>query len=122
MITANDIKIKIRLLNHKNVLAQATVTLFDVWEEYGWKILKSNKIHPIFQEKIWIQAPSYKQRNKDGEIEWRGVVFIDNRELWQEVQKRIYDAYHMARIKGTNQESPRKENQDEKINVDEIPL
>jgi len=122
MITINDIKIKIKMLKSETVLAQATVILFDTWEEHGWKVLKSNRIHPVFQDEVWIQAPSYKQRNEDGEIKWQEVIFINNKQLWQEVQKKIYDAYYMARIKGTNQESPRKESQDEKINVDEIPL
>ena len=122
MIATNDIKIKIKLLNHKNILAQATVTLFDIWKEYGWKILKSNRVHPVFQDEVWIQAPSYKQRNEDGGIEWREVVFINDRELWQEVHKKIYDAYYMAKTQKRELGPSQEKNQDEEINIDEIPL
>jgi len=102
-IDINDIKIKIKLLQSGNILAQATVILFDIWEEHAWKVLKSNIIHPVFQEKIWIQAPSYKQFGK-----WREIVYINNRTLYEKVQEKIYDVYHMAKAKEKGEESTAK--------------
>lgn len=105
-ITPQDIKIKIKLLNSTTILAQATVILFDCWEEHGWKILKSNRIDPISQEEIWIQAPSYRLGNG-----WKEIVFINDRELYDTVLSKIYDAYHMAKSKNDGQKSV--ENYDE---------
>lgn len=89
-----NIKVKIRLLNSETLLAQATVIFDDLIEIHGWKILRSSKIHPEFQEKLWIQSPSYKQRDS-----WREIVYILDRRLNDEIQRRIYDAYHMAKTK-----------------------
>lgn len=115
-IHPNDIKIKIKLINSPTILAQATVILYDVWEEHGWKILRSDRIHRVFQEEIWVQAPSYKTFG-----EWKELVFINERELYDKVQEKIYDAYHMARSKKEGQESLKKD-ENEEINPRDIPL
>lgn len=91
MINSDDIKIKIKLLESETLLAQATVVILDVWEEHGWKILKSDRIHPVFQEQLWIQSPSYKVGG-----EWKELVFINDRRLFDNVQEKIYDAYRMV--------------------------
>lgn len=100
MIHQSDIKIKIKLLSSETILAQATIILFDIWEEHGWKVLKSNRIHPDFQEELWIQAPSYQRSGG-----WKEIVFINDPQLYNQVQKKIYDAYHMAKTKKKGQES-----------------
>lgn len=99
-IHKDDIKIKIKLLESKSLLAQATVIIFDVWEEHGWKVLKSDRIHPEFQEELWIQAPSYKVGGQ-----WKELVFINDKDLFETVQERIYDAYRMALNKKEGMES-----------------
>lgn len=116
IIHPNDIKIKIKMLNSETLLAQATVILFDVWEEHGWKVLKSDRMHPVFQEEIWIQAPSYKKFGN-----WKELVFISERDLYDKLQEKIYDAYCMARNKNEGQESV-VNNQNEEINIEDIPL
>ncbi len=115
-ITINDITVKIKLLKSETILAQATIILFDVWKEHGWKILKSDRLHPQFQDFIWIQAPSYKFIGK-----WNEIVFIDDSKLFEQVQEKIYDAYHLARSKDPNY---RVENQisTEEINPDDINI
>lgn len=115
-ITISDIKIKIKLLKSETVLAQATVILFDVWEEHGWKILKSNRIHPVFQEKVWIQAPSYKKFG-----DWKPLIFINDRKLYEQVQQKIYDAFFMAQNRKEGQDSLEKE-KNEKVNPEDIPF
>ena len=92
-ITSNDIKIKIKVVNSGYLLARATVTLFDVWIEKGWRVMKSKTIHPVFKEEVWIQAPCYK--NDKG---WQEIVFIDNEPIYKMVQQMIFDAYQIARI------------------------
>ena len=120
-ITIDDITVKIKLLKSETILAQATVILFDIWKEHGWKVLKSDREHPKFQEYLWIQAPSYKYFG-----EWREIIFIDDRQLYEQVQEKIYDAYHLARSKQPNQyPTDKEEKQDateEKIDIDSIPL
>lgn len=93
MILTN-IKVKIRLLNSETLLAQATVIFDDLIETHGWKILRSIHMHPKFQENIWIQAPSYKPGGT-----WKEIVYITDRKLHEEIQDKIYDAYHMAKTK-----------------------
>ena len=115
-ITINDITVKIKLLKSDTILAQATVILFDVWKEHGWKILKSDRLHPQFQDYIWIQAPSYKFIGK-----WNEIVFIDDSKLFDEVIGKIYDAYCLARSKNPDQ-GKEEETVTEEVNLDDINL
>lgn len=119
-IDIKDIKIKIKLLNSKTIFAQATVILFDIWEEHGWKILKSNRLHDDFQEYIWIQAPSYKAYGA-----WKEIVFINNKWLYNKVQEKIYDAYHKTKTKKEAMKPAKKNEKGYKlvnVNADEIPF
>lgn len=102
MIRTN-IKVKIHLLNSGNLLAQATVIFDDLIEIHGWRILPSRYTHPEFQESLWIQAPSYKFRDK-----WREIAYITDRSFNDEIQRQIYDAYHMAKTKEIGLEGVRK--------------
>lgn len=122
-IVRDDIKIKIKLLNSGNILAQATIILFDIWEEHGWKVLKSNKVHPTFQDEVWIQSPSFKSSGG-----WKELVFINDRKLFELVQTMIYDAYHMAFTKkegegGIVQKDSGVDtnNEEKEINYEKIP-
>ncbi|MCL4389857.1 hypothetical protein M1345_00520, partial [Patescibacteria group bacterium] len=98
------------------ILAQATVILFDIWKEHGWKVLKSDRLHSKFQEYIWFQAPSYKFIGK-----WNEIVFIDDSKLFDEVIGKIYDAYCLARSKNPNQGKD-DETVIEEVNLDDINL
>ncbi len=93
-IDIKDIKVKIKLLSSDKILAQATLILFDVWEEHSWKVLKSNQPHKIFGEYIWIQAPSYK----NGMI-WKEIIFINDEPLYREVERLIFEAYQRTKNK-----------------------
>lgn len=115
-ITINDIAVKIKLLKSETILAQATVILFDIWKEHGWKVLKSDRIHSQFQDYVWIQAPSYKLGGKYYEM-----AFVDDRKLYEALMEKIYDAYHLARSKDPNYgvENPIST---EEINPDDINI
>ena len=115
-ITINDITVKIKLLKSETILAQATVILFDVWKEHGWKVLKSDRPHPKFQDYLWFQAPSYTFMGKYWEI-----VFIDDNELYEAVIEKIYDAYCLARSKNPAR-SEKEEIVTEEVNLDDINL
>ena len=94
VIEAHDIKIKIKLLSSTTVIAQATIILFDYWEEHAWKVLKSKKLHEMFQDYVWIQPPCFQSHGK-----WKELVFIDNIEIYNLVQMKIYNAFKFARDK-----------------------
>jgi len=87
-IDPNDIEIKIKLLKSEATLAQATVILCGQWVEKGWRISKSKNEHPTFHDYIWIQPPCFHSSGK-----WQEMVFIDNRQLYDEVHTKIFDAY-----------------------------
>ena len=99
MITRSDIKVKIKLLSSETLYAQAEVILFDYWHEKGWKVLKSSRSHYQFGENVWIQAPCFKVGSQ-----WKEIVFIENRDVYELVQEVIYDAYHMAKFKSDGEE------------------
>jgi len=119
-ITADDIQVKIKLVNSGNILAQATVILFGIWEEHGWKIIKSNWTHLKFGENIWIQPPSYQRSGK-----WTEIVFINNRAIYELVLEKIYDAYHLAKLRTPPDQNPTSAAtqeivRDEELDIDEI--
>lgn len=119
-IHPNDIKVQIKLLNSSTLLAQATVIFFEILETHGWKVLKSNRMHPNFGEEVWIQAPSYK-RQKNGKTDWKEIVYITDKKLYEQVSEKIYDSYHMARTKKAGGESI-EENKVEEVNPEEVPF
>lgn len=94
VIEAHDIKVKVKLLSSPTVIAQATVVIFDFWEEHAWKVLKSNKLHDKFQDYVWIQPPCFFSHGK-----WKELVFIDNLEVYNLVQMKVYNAYKYAKDK-----------------------
>ena len=119
-LSRNDIKVTIKLLDSENTFARATVILFDYLEIHGWRVMKSSRMHPRFQENIWIQGPSYKTV-----AGWKEIVFITDRNSWELVHEMIYDTFHMARSKKEGSEGLQSEKTNltnEEVNPDEIPL
>jgi len=119
-IHPSDIKVRIKLLNSDTLLAQATVFFFEVLETHGWKVLKSNRMHPIFGEEVWIQAPSYK-RQKNGKTDWKEIIYITDKKLYEQILEKIYDSYHMTRMKKAGEKSIEK-NKVEEVNPEEVPF
>jgi len=101
-IEPQDIKVKIKLLKDANkTLAQASITLFDCWTEHGWRVMKSDHLHPVLQEEIWIQSPCFKTG-----YSWKEMVFIDNLKLYEQVQQKIYDSYRLEKAKHPTETVP----------------
>lgn len=122
-LNISDIKVKIVLKEHKNMLARATVIFFDVLETHGWRVMTSAYQHPQFGEQIWIQAPSFPVFKTHKEI-----VYINDKKTWELVNERIYDAFCMARSKKIGTEGMEKTDEPkstypgEEINPDDIPF
>lgn len=122
-LNISDIKVKIVLKEHKNMLARATVIFFEVVETHGWRVMTSEHEHPQFSERIWIQAPSFKTFKN-----WKEIVYIPDKKTWELVNECIYDAFCMARSKkiGTEgmdkAETPDDTNIGEEVNPDDIPF
>lgn len=118
-IDLQDIKIKIKLLKEGGkTLAQASITLFDCWTEHGWRIMKSDHLHPILQEEIWIQSPCFRAG-----ITWKEMVFVDNLELYEKLQEKIYDSYRLEKAKHPTETVPVDSSTDLSKDIsDEIPF
>ncbi|MBI5452513.1 hypothetical protein HY945_03550 [Candidatus Gottesmanbacteria bacterium] len=116
-ITTDDITIKIKLLKSETMLAQATVILFGVWKEHGWKVLKSDRPHPKHQDCLWFQAPSYRLGSG-----WHEIVFIDDLELYEAVIEKIYNAYCLAKSKQPDQGEKEEEINPEDVDLESINL
>jgi len=124
-LSRNDIKVTVKILNSGNLLARATVILFECWEIHGWRVMKSTKMHPDFQENIWIQAPCFKTTNSEGEKVWKEVVYITEKATWKLIHGMIYDKYCIAKNSKDGLESlPSKSTNStsEEVNPDEIPF
>jgi len=87
-ININDIEVKIKLLKSDMILAQVTIILFGIWEEKGWKVLKSNRPHKYFNDYFWIQAPSYRS----GSV-WKDIVFVNDEPLYRDIENKVYKTY-----------------------------
>lgn len=91
-INIEDITVKIKLRQTGKMLAQAEIIFGNIIETKGWRIMFSDKIHPRFQEGLWIQPPSYRTAWK-----WNPVIYINNRTLYDLIEEKIYNAYRLER-------------------------
>jgi hypothetical protein len=133
-LNRSDITVKnVVLLRSKTLLARVSVIFYEVIETHGWKVLKSNKMHPRFGEELWIQAPSYERKlfaktevKKDL---WRETIYINDRRTRDLIEEMIYDAYHLKVVNSQNlPDSEVDENKtnlsevSEEVNPDDIPF
>ncbi len=94
-IDIQDVKVKIKLLKDAGkTLAQVDLILFDGWTEHGWRVMTSEHLNPILQEHIWIQSPCFRIGST-----WKEMVFVDDKKLYEKLQEKIYDSYHLSKIK-----------------------
>lgn len=110
-VTHADISVEIEPNQKSKTLARANVTFFGSIKTKGWRVLSSNFVHPEFQEQIDIKPPSVNLYGR-----WYDVVFIEDKELFREVQRSIYDAFHRA---GLTEKDGGRENADI---ADQIPF
>lgn len=100
IIIPDDIEVRLILNNKPPMLARASVIFGKTVETHGWRVLISveGKIHPRFQEKIWVQPPSYiAGREKNGKIKYNPLVWVANEKLYAAIEDKIYDAYCLKR-------------------------
>jgi hypothetical protein len=131
MITINDITIKIKIFNRPTLIAQAEVIFFGVLETKGWKIMRSDRIHPRFQEEIWIQPPGYPNGIRNGKKTYGLTVWVNDKKLYDQIEEKIYDTFYMLRNKEEGEKNlvedvisgtETNDNEElEEINIDEIP-
>lgn len=108
-IDISDIEIQIKLpKKHGNVLAQATLVLFEVIEIHGFTVSKSQVLHKKFQEQIWVQPPKIRYG-----VFWKTISYCRDENLWQQIEEKIYDKYCLLRSK-----YPEK---NEDIDINDIP-
>lgn len=106
-----DVKITIFLKDKPRLLANATIAiktdLFGWLTIKGFCIWKSDQMNERLQEYINITPPSNNVFGK-----YRPQVFIEDHRKWEEIEGRIYDAYH---IKSVSQP-------EEKVDMKDIPF
>jgi DNA-binding cell septation regulator SpoVG len=51
--------------------------------------LQTSEHENDFGEKLWLIPPSYK-----GPYKWHPIFFMQDKALWKELEKKIYDEYH----------------------------
>lgn len=113
-MSIDDVTVTIKLLREpKTILAQATLTFYNLIEIHGYTISNTQKIHPKFGEFVWIQPP---RQNTYGL--WIKLVFIKNKDLWAEIEQKIYDTYCQTIANNPT----RSISNAEEVNPDDIPI
>jgi hypothetical protein len=100
IIIPDDIEVRLKIINKPPMLARVAVIFGKTVETNGWRVLTSVEgiIHPRFQEKIWIQPPSYMAgREKNGKVKYSPLVWVANEKLYAAIEDKIYDAYCLKR-------------------------
>jgi len=108
--TISDIQVKVRMMDNPKLLAQATVVIFGIVEIHGWRVMPSTKVHPKFQEQLWIQPPVYKAG-----AGWKPIIWITDIELYTEIESLIYDTYLQAKVKTPPTTK-------DEVSIDDIPF
>lgn len=116
IICPNEISVKIVLANQPFILARATVTFLDCIETHGWRVMPSRQMNHLFNEEIWIQAPSVRNGNEG----WKEVVYVSDKDAYEVIQQKIYDAYFLARQKDKDRKNSIKNMPDENIDIDQL--
>ena len=117
-INSNDISVKLVLIDQPSILARATVIFLDCIETHGWRVMPSRQMNHLFNDEVWIQAPSVRKGN-DG---WKEVVYIGDKDAYQTIQQKIYDAYFMARQKDKDLKNSASVIPTENIDIDQLSI
>lgn len=107
-----NLTINVFLKNKGNLLANATISINTI--ELGFITIKdfqiwdSRNFNENLQAAINITAPSIPFKGK-----YHPRVFIEDKEKWRNLESKIYEAYLGL---------PKKENREEEIDLEEIPV
>jgi len=119
-MTIDDITVRIKLIDppRSTLLAQAEVIFNDLIETKGWRIMPSQKIHPKFQELLWIQPPVHKVG-----FQYHPTVFIADKLLYEQVEEKIYYKYRSVKS-NTPPSNPSTatsgEDKEQEVNINDI--
>jgi hypothetical protein len=94
VIIADDIEVRLKIINKPPMLAQAEVIIGTNVETKGWRVLQSvkGKLHPRFQEPLWVQPPCYRAGKQ-----YKPLVYINDKKLYEAIENKIYNAYFLKR-------------------------
>jgi sRNA-binding carbon storage regulator CsrA len=110
-LTIDNIEVFLKPIKTGNDLASVSIIIGEEITIHGFRISKSQQIHPKFQEKIWIQPPKYRL----GPF-YKLLVFIHRKELYSELEEKIYDKFNQMKQRGGFDRI------DEDVNPDDVPL
>lgn len=116
LLTINEDNLKIHIIFKDEGRLLANVHISIKTHEYGFitlksfRIWKSDRMNERLQEQLNITPPSQKVYSK-----YIPLIFIEKIEDWSALEKRIYDAFCLAR-------QQRHRNISEDVNPDDIQL
>jgi len=117
-IDPQDIQVSLHMTPGKgNMLARANVTLGCI-NTKGWRVMKSEYLHPILQVEINIIAPSASNGQN-----WYEIVYIEDEEVHRSVIEKIYSVYLRKRQSEGTEKVPKiiRKSISEEV-ADEIPF
>ena len=110
-ISIDNIDVYVKLINNGFDFAHANIIICKVFEIHGFRISKSQKLHPKFQEMIWIQFPKYPIGGF-----YKYLIFVTNKKLYNDIEEKIYNQYNLKRQQSDNKRM------DENVNPNTVPI
>lgn len=90
-IIPEKIKVKIKFIEEKKLKAILSLD-FGSFIVKGFRIMESEYVN-CKDEKLWLTPPSYK----DSGGRYHPIFFIPNKELWKNLEEKIWDEYSRQR-------------------------
>lgn len=91
-INPDEITVKIKFTEAKKIKAIITLD-FQSFVVKGFRIQES-QYENIKKDKLWLTPPSYA----DSGGRWHPIFFIPDKELWKEIELKIWDEYDIQQI------------------------
>jgi len=100
-ITTGNVRVNLKVLDEEKDKAIATVWLGCI-KLGGFRLRESE--HPTEDNNLWVAVPAYRSRSG----KFHKIFWTDNKELWQLIQDKIFEAYYQAleKIQAKSNEIP----------------
>lgn len=94
-ISIDDIEVFLKPIKTGNDLASVNIIIGELFSIRGFRISKSQNIHPRFQEAIWIQPPKYFYGGF-----YHIMFFVNDKNLYSELEEKIYNTFNQMKQRG----------------------
>lgn len=110
LLSIDQIEVFLKPIKTGYDLASVSIIIGEVITIHGFRISKSQQIHPRFQEKIWIQPPKYRIGPY-----YKLLMYIDDNKLYSDLEEKIYNKFNQMKQGGEFNRM------DENVNPDDVP-